>query len=122
SVPIVTVLSPAPAIRRSLMPVRDRIHSSLVSTVRATSLLVITLAGTYEPHPVMAAFCAGMAVRSFGNAGPSPRPYLDRYGTDCGKASSGDCLWTRSRCGHRFRDCESPEQSLKIVQTAGRLF
>src|SRR5262245_58305108 len=39
----------AAARRRLLMPVREVIHSSVVSTMRSRSALVSTLAGTYEP-------------------------------------------------------------------------
>ena len=39
------VCSPSPAIRRSLMPVRDVIHSSLVSTIFSISAFVMTRAG-----------------------------------------------------------------------------
>src|SRR3990172_6479119 len=41
------------ATRRSRMPVRVTIHSSLVSTVRERSALVTTLLGTYLPQPTM---------------------------------------------------------------------
>jgi hypothetical protein len=40
------VVSEAPAIRRSRMPVRLVIHSSEVSTIRSRSALVITRSGT----------------------------------------------------------------------------
>jgi hypothetical protein len=39
------VHSPSAAIRRSRMPVRVRIHSSLVSTIRSRSALVSTFSG-----------------------------------------------------------------------------
>ena len=39
--------------RRSRMPVRWVIHSSLVSMMRAKSSLLITRSGTYEPVPAM---------------------------------------------------------------------
>jgi len=35
------------------MPVRLRIHSSVVSTIFSRSKLVITLSGRYEPVPVI---------------------------------------------------------------------
>src|SRR5690554_619973 len=41
--------------RRSLMPVRVVIHSSLVSTIVSNILLDNTNSGTYLPTPVMAA-------------------------------------------------------------------
>src|SRR5919106_1607775 len=47
------VSSPSAAIRRSLIPVRSVIHSSVVSTIFSRSLLVRTLSGTYEPVPMM---------------------------------------------------------------------
>src|SRR5262245_24126131 len=43
------------AIRRSRIPVRSRIHSSLVSTMRSKSALVSTRSGTYIPVPAMVA-------------------------------------------------------------------
>src|SRR5881628_664656 len=43
------------AIRRSTMPVRSRIHSSEVSTIRSKSALVSTRSGTYMPVPTMVA-------------------------------------------------------------------
>jgi hypothetical protein len=43
--------SPAPRILRCRMPVRELIHSSLVSTSCPKSSLVITLAGTHDPTP-----------------------------------------------------------------------
>src|SRR6266498_2011991 len=43
------------AIRRSTMPVRSRIHSSEVSTMRSKSALVSTRSGTYMPVPTMVA-------------------------------------------------------------------
>src|SRR5690349_13682306 len=42
-------------IRRSRMPVRSRIHSSEVSTMRSKSWFVSTRSGTYMPVPVMVA-------------------------------------------------------------------
>ena len=49
--------SPAvvPPTRRSWMPVRSRIHSSLVSIIPARSSLVRTLGGSAVPQPVMTA-------------------------------------------------------------------
>jgi hypothetical protein len=41
------------AMRRSLMPVRDVIHSSEVSTIFSRSAFVRIFSGTYEPTPVM---------------------------------------------------------------------
>ena len=49
------VLSSAPTMRRSLMPVRLVIHSSEVSTIRSRSALVSTRSGTAMPQPVIAA-------------------------------------------------------------------
>jgi len=50
----VAVLSRSPATTcRSLMPVRDTIHSSVVSTTRARSALVSTFSGTDMPQPVI---------------------------------------------------------------------
>src|SRR5437773_9532317 len=43
------------AMRRSTMPVRSRIHSSEVSTMRSKSALVSTRSGTYMPVPTMVA-------------------------------------------------------------------
>src|SRR3989442_13875074 len=43
------------AIRRSTMPVRSRIHSSEVSTIRSKSWFVSRVSGTYMPVPAMAA-------------------------------------------------------------------
>src|SRR5438309_12084128 len=39
--------------RRSLMPVRVKIHSSVVSTIFSRSAFVSTRSGTYEPVPTM---------------------------------------------------------------------
>src|SRR5688572_33242371 len=50
------VVSSSAAIRRSRMPVRLTIHSSLVSTMVASSSFVITRDGAYIPHPVIRAF------------------------------------------------------------------
>ena len=47
------VNSSAAAMRRSLMPVREVIHSSVVSTIFSRSALVKIFSGTYEPTPVM---------------------------------------------------------------------
>ena len=52
AVPMVEVSSPLPAIRRSLMPVRVAIQSSVVSTTLARSSLVNTRSGRYPPHPL----------------------------------------------------------------------
>jgi hypothetical protein len=46
--------SSSPAIRRSRMPVRVTIHSSVVSTMRSKSALRRILAGRYAPVPVSA--------------------------------------------------------------------
>src|SRR4051812_38656651 len=43
------------AMRRSRIPVRSRIHSSLVSTMRSKSALVSTRSGTYMPVPTIVA-------------------------------------------------------------------
>src|SRR4051812_35916323 len=43
------------AIRRSLIPVRCMIHSSLVSTIRERSSFVSRFSGTYDPVPAMMA-------------------------------------------------------------------
>src|SRR5580658_8044458 len=52
STPIVVVVSSnLVAYRRSLMPVRSCIHSSLVSITFVKSLLVTTFLGTYIPIP-----------------------------------------------------------------------
>ena len=51
--PSVAVVSWGAATRRSRMPVRVRIHSSDVSTMRSRSALLSTRSGTYEPQPVM---------------------------------------------------------------------
>ena len=53
--PIVAVVSCGPATRRSRMPVRVRIHSSDVSTMRSRSALVRTPSGAYMPQPVIRA-------------------------------------------------------------------
>ena len=45
AVPMCEVSSPSAAIRRSRIPVRVRIHSSLVSTICSRSALVITRSG-----------------------------------------------------------------------------
>ncbi len=47
------VFSPGATTWRSRMPVRARIHSSLVSTMRSSSALVITREGTYFPQPTI---------------------------------------------------------------------
>ena len=49
------VVSPSAAIWRSRMPVRVRIHSSLVSTIFSRSALVTTRSGSALPVPVMRA-------------------------------------------------------------------
>ena len=54
SAPSVAEESDAAAIRRSWMPVRWAIHSSLVSTIVAISSLLITRSGTCEPMPIKA--------------------------------------------------------------------
>jgi hypothetical protein len=41
------------AMRRSLIPVREVIHSSVVSTIFSSSKLVSALAGTYAPTPAI---------------------------------------------------------------------
>ncbi len=45
------------AMRRSLMPERETIHSSVVSTNFSRSAFVSTRSGTYEPVPTM---CTGL--------------------------------------------------------------
>ena len=60
AVPRVAVLSPGPAIRRSRMPVRWTIHSSLVSTIRDSSSLVRRFSGKALPVPMMVAPKSGM--------------------------------------------------------------
>ena len=47
------LVSPSSAMRRSRIPVRETIHSSVVSTICSRSKLVSTLDGTYLPHPVI---------------------------------------------------------------------
>src|SRR5262245_40930754 len=44
------------AMRLSRIPVRSRIHSSLVSTILAISSFVKTGSGTLMPHPVICAY------------------------------------------------------------------
>ncbi len=46
------VVSLAAATRRSRIPVRVRIHSSEVSTIRSRSWLVRICDGAYRPQPV----------------------------------------------------------------------
>ena len=57
--PIDAVVSWAAATRRSRIPVRLRIHSSDVSTIRSRSALVRTWAGAYLPQPVTWALRTG---------------------------------------------------------------
>ena len=45
--------SSSAAIRRSRMPVRVMIHSSLVSTSRSRSAFESTRSGTWQPRPVI---------------------------------------------------------------------
>ena len=47
------IASVSAAMRRSRMPVRLRIHSSLVSTIVAISSFVSTRSGTWQPRPVI---------------------------------------------------------------------
>jgi len=56
------VVSPGPAMRRSRMPVRWTIHSSLVSTIVDRSALVRRFSGTEEPVPAMMAPYCGIVV------------------------------------------------------------
>src|SRR3546814_6634343 len=49
----VEVVSPSPAMRRLRMPVRSTIHSSDVSTINASSELVISRSGRQLPVPTM---------------------------------------------------------------------
>ena len=51
--------------RRSRMPVRMTIHSSLVSRKVARSALVRTAGGRHLPQPVMAAYVTGSILRGF---------------------------------------------------------
>src|SRR2546425_7587475 len=53
SVPMSDVHIQSGAMRRSLIPVRVTIHSSVVSTIFSRSALVSTRSGTYEPVPTM---------------------------------------------------------------------
>jgi len=48
-----TVVSPSAAMWRRSMPVRVRIHSSVVSTIFSRSWLVMIFFGRYEPVPAM---------------------------------------------------------------------
>src|SRR5205814_7827766 len=57
------VCSSFAAMRRSLMPVRVVIHSSLVSTMRDRSLLVRIFFGTYLPVPMIETVRRGFAER-----------------------------------------------------------
>src|SRR4051812_39918430 len=57
------VHSSSAAMRRSLMPVRERIHSSEVSTIFSNSALVRTRSGKYEPVPMMETVRLGRCVR-----------------------------------------------------------
>src|SRR5690606_16093224 len=66
-----------PPIRRSRMPVRAWIHSSLVSIVAARSALVTTLSGKAVPHPEITApwapgRIAGIGSSSAASAGAQP--------------------------------------------------
>ena len=54
----VEAVSCGAAIRRSLMPDRETIHSSEVSTIFSRSALVRTFSGTYIPQPVIALYRA----------------------------------------------------------------
>src|SRR3954468_16731715 len=51
------------AMRRSLIPVRERIHSSEVSTIFSNSALVRTRSGKYEPVPMTETVRFGRWVR-----------------------------------------------------------
>ena len=51
--PSVSISSPGPAIWRAPIPVRVRIHSSLVSTVFASSSFVTERSGSAEPVPAI---------------------------------------------------------------------
>src|SRR3954454_8048658 len=62
AVPRVAVVSPSETIRRSRMPVRWTIQSSLVSTIRANSSLVRRFSGRQLPVPAMMAPKVGMAL------------------------------------------------------------
>src|SRR6185436_9332094 len=63
--------SPSPAIRRSRMPVRVVIHSSLVSTIFSRSRLVTTREGTLLPVPEITALI-GIAPSATKRAGSYP--------------------------------------------------
>src|SRR6185312_13169673 len=54
----VEAVSCGAAIRRSLMPDRETIHSSEVSTIFSKSAFVRTFSGTYIPQPVIALYRA----------------------------------------------------------------
>src|SRR6187401_1314939 len=58
----VVVVSSSAAMRRSLMPVRLTIHSSVVFTIFARSSFVMTRSGAYIPHPVITAFVMGLSL------------------------------------------------------------
>src|SRR5579859_4005998 len=53
---IVEAVSLAAAMCRSLMPERDVIHSSVVSSIRSKSAFDRIFSGTYMPHPVIALY------------------------------------------------------------------
>src|SRR6185295_4314898 len=75
--------SPSPAIRRSRMPVRVVIHSSLVSTIFSRSRLVTTREGTLLPVPEITAL-VGIAPSATKRAGSYPND-PGAFGSDGGR-------------------------------------
>ena len=63
SAPMEAVVSPLDAMRRSRIPVRVVIHSSLVSTIFSRSAFVNVAAGTSCPQPVMCVVRFGICAR-----------------------------------------------------------
>jgi hypothetical protein len=73
SAPMSDVASPSPfSILRSLIPVRDCIHSSFVSTIFSKSLLERISGGTHPLTAVMAAVILVMARKVNKNNGREP--------------------------------------------------
>src|SRR5262249_36279177 len=103
--------------RRSRMPVRSRIHSSEVSTIRSRSRLVRTRSGTYIPVPAIAAprRTSGRAAivrldllpdvlvhALLDESRHGPDPALDRLGPAAAVPDETDAVDAEQGCGAVF--------------------
>src|SRR5215208_3990191 len=87
------IASLGPAMRRSLIPLREKIHSSDVSTILESSLLVRTRSGAKEPVPRITVERVGIKGTKVQAKGGVPQARVSQAGAElkAERDASGEC-------------------------------